>query len=80
METLLGALRVSLDVGCHSHRVAVGLSNGEVLDEFDVKPATQGFDLFFDRIDSHQRRYGGEVMVAMEGNNGGDQADVFAGS
>ena len=70
MEPLVEAIRVSIDVGCHSHRVAVGLSNGEVVDEFDVNHASQGFDDFFSRIDGHQRRYGGEVLVAMEGYNG----------
>jgi transposase len=70
METLLADVRVSIDVGCHRHRVAVGLSNGEVLDEFDVTHGSPGFDDFFARIDSHQRRYGGEVLVAMEGYNG----------
>ena len=46
METLLESIRVSIDVGCHSHRVAVGLSNGQLLDEFDVKHAALGFDDF----------------------------------
>jgi len=27
-------LRVSVDVGCRSHNVAIGLSSGEILDEF----------------------------------------------
>ena len=27
-------IRVSVDVGCHSHNVAMGLSSGEVLEEF----------------------------------------------
>ena len=38
---------MSIDVGYHSHRVAVGLSNGQLLDEFDVKHAALGFDGFF---------------------------------
>lgn len=29
-------LRVGVDVGCHSHNVAIGLSSGEILDEFDM--------------------------------------------
>lgn len=70
MERLLESIRVSVDVGCHSHRVAVGLSNGKLLDEFDVKHAALGFDNFFARIDGHQQRHGGEVLVAMEGYNG----------
>ena len=70
MEPLSIDVRVSIDVGCHNHRVAVGLSNGEVVDEFDVVHASQGFDDFFARIDNHRRLYGGEVLVAMEGYNG----------
>ena len=58
METRPEGIRVSIDVGCHSHRVAVGLSNGEVLDEFDLNHASQDFDEFFSRIDGH-RRHGG---------------------
>ena len=35
-----------------------------------MKHAALGFDSFFARIDGHQRRHGGEVLVAMEGYNG----------
>jgi len=30
---------VSVDVGCRQHSVAIGLPNGEVLDEFDISTA-----------------------------------------
>ena len=30
-------LRVSVDVGCYQHRVAIGLSSGEVVDEFRLR-------------------------------------------
>ena len=63
-------IRVSIDVGCHSHSVAIGLPTGEVLDEFDLRHQPEGFDLFFERVEICQRRYGGEVSVAMEGYNG----------
>ncbi len=29
-------VRVSVDIGCHHHRVAIGLSSGELLEEFDI--------------------------------------------
>jgi len=29
-------LRVGVDVGCHSHNVAIGLSTGEILEEFSI--------------------------------------------
>ena len=63
-------IRVSVDVGCHRHHVAIGLSDGELLDEFEIAHQRQGFDEFFARIEGHRRRYGGEVSVAMEGYNG----------
>jgi transposase len=63
-------LRVSVDVGCHRHSVAVGLSTGELLEEFDVDHRPEGFADFFSRIERHQRRYPGPVAVAMEGYNG----------
>jgi transposase len=63
-------LRVSVDVGCHRHSVAVGLSTGELLEEFDVDHRPEGFADFFSRIERHQRRYPGPVVVAMEGYNG----------
>ncbi len=70
MEIDRKSIRVSIDVGCHRHRVAVGLSNGEVMDEFDINHASDGFDDFFTRIDRHRRVHHGEVLVAMEGYNG----------
>ena len=63
-------IRVSVDVGCQRHHVAIGLSDGELLDEFEIAHQTQGFDEFFARIEGHRRHYGGEVSVAMEGYNG----------
>jgi transposase len=63
-------IHVSVDVGCHAQRVAVGLSTGELIDEFDLAHRPEGFKSFFDRVDSCQRCYGGAVSVAMEGYNG----------
>jgi transposase len=63
-------IRVSIDVGCHRHSVAIGLPDGQVLDEFDVEHRPEGFGLFFERVEAHRRRHGGCVSVAMEGYNG----------
>lgn len=63
-------IRVSIDVGCHRHSVAIGLPTGEVLEEFDLLHRPEGFDLLFAHVERYQRRYGGEVAVAMEGYNG----------
>lgn len=67
---LRSELRVSVDVGCHRHSVAVGLTSGELLEEFDINHRPEGFADFFNRIERHQRRYPGPVAVAMEGYNG----------
>jgi len=63
-------IRVSIDVGSHRHSVAIGLPTGEVLEEFDLLHRPEGFDLLFAHVERYQRRYGGEVAVAMEGYNG----------
>jgi len=63
-------LRVSVDIGCSSHNVAIGLSSGEVLDEFSIAHEPEGFQYFFSRIEKQERRFGCPVAVAMEGYNG----------
>ncbi len=68
--TITSDIRVSVDIGCHRHSVAIGLPSGQVLDEFDMEHRPEGFNLFFQRIDRYQHRYGGCVSVAMEGYNG----------
>ena len=44
-------LRVSVDVGCRGHSVAVGLSSGELLKEFEIAHRVEGFAEFFSRIE-----------------------------
>ncbi|MCP5276218.1 MAG: IS110 family transposase [Burkholderiales bacterium] len=61
---------VSVDVGCRQHSVAIGLPNGDVLDEFNIHHRPEGFKQFFERIEHHCQQYGHEVAVAMEGYNG----------
>ena len=63
-------LRVGVDVGCHSHNVAIGLSSGEILEEFSIKHEPEGFRQFFSRIEKHEQKYRVRVSVAMEGYNG----------
>jgi len=63
-------LRVSVDVGCRSHNVAIGLSSGEILDEFSIAHEPEGFRHFFSRIEKQERKLGCPVAVAMEGFNG----------
>ncbi len=63
-------LCVSVGIGCRQHSVAIGLPNGDVLDEFDILHRPEGFKQFFERIDHHCRQHGKVVAVAMEGYNG----------
>ena len=70
MSLLQQEIRVSVDVGCHGHSVAIGLSTGQILDEFDIDHHAGGFKQFFKRIAKWERRYGAPVAVAMEGFNG----------
>lgn len=63
-------LRVSVDVGSRRHSVAIGLSDGQVLEEFEITHRPEGFQEFFSRIERHQKAKGCGVAVAMEGYNG----------
>jgi transposase len=63
-------LRVSVDVGYRRHSVAMGLSSGEVLEEFEIEHRPEGFQEFFSRIEKHHKKKHCAVAVAMEGYNG----------
>lgn len=63
-------LRVSVDVGYRGHSVAMGLSSGELLEEFEIDHRPEGFEEFFSRIEKHQKIKNCAVAVAMEGYNG----------
>jgi transposase len=67
---MIEQLRVAVDVGCERHRVAVGLADGSILDEFDVTHNAEGVRNFFDRVSRHEVALGLPVAVAMEGYNG----------
>ena len=69
-ETKSIELRVSVDVGYRSHSVAIGLPNGEVLEEFEIAHRPEGFQEFFTRIEKHRKAQDCGVGVAMEGYNG----------
>ncbi len=64
------SIRVAVDVGSAYHRVAIGLPDGKVLDEFDIQHNAVGFDKFFHRIEMIEMRHQLPVAVAMEGFNG----------
>jgi transposase len=63
-------LRVGVDVGSQCHRVAVGLSDGSLLEEFEIPHTAAGFGKFFSRIEGHAKRHPYPIAVAMEGYNG----------
>ncbi len=63
-------LRVGVDVGSQCHRVAVGLSDGSLLEEFEILHTAAGFGDFFSRIEGHAKRHPYPIAVAMEGYNG----------
>jgi hypothetical protein len=58
-------LRVSVDVGYRRHSVAMGLSSGEVLEEFEIEHRPEGFQEFFSRIEKQRKKKNCAVAVAM---------------
>ena len=63
-------LRVGIDVGSRCHNVAIGLSDGRLLEEFDITHTAAGFDDFFRRVETSAKRHAVPIAVAMEGYNG----------
>ncbi len=63
-------LRVGVDVGSQCHFVAVGLSDGSLLEEFEIPHTAAGFEDFFSRIEGHAKHHPYPIAVAMEGYNG----------
>ncbi len=63
-------LRVGIDVGYRTHRVAIATPDGEIVEEFDISHSTAGFEHFFHRVECHRHRTELSVAVAMEGYNG----------
>ncbi len=64
------ALQVGIDVGNRRHRVAVGTSDGTLIDQFDLEHRPSSFKAFFTRIDRHAVRLDLPVVVGMEGHGG----------
>lgn len=63
-------IRICMDIGSESHQVAIGLSTGEILEEFDIAHTPQDIDIFFNKIEAHKKHYQLPVVVAMESYNG----------
>ena len=62
-------LRVGVDVGSRCHSVAVGLTDGSLLEEFEISHTAAGFGDFFARIDGHAKHHPYPIAVAMESYN-----------
>ena len=63
-------IRVCMDIGSQSHQVAIGLSTGELLEEFSISHTPTDIALFFQRIEKQQEHHQLPVVVAMESYNG----------
>lgn len=63
-------IQVCMDIGSKVHRVAIGLSSGELLEEFDLEHTPKAIQEFFNRIEKHKKAQNLPVAVAMEGYNG----------
>jgi transposase len=70
LKRSISEILVSIDVGCHQHRVAIGLTGGAVIDEFNIEHNQDGFKHFFAQLALHEKQYQLPVSVAMEGYNG----------
>jgi transposase len=63
-------IQVSLDIGSIKHAVAIGLSNGKVIEQFMISHNKEGFKIFFDKIEALEMKLKLPVIIAMEGYNG----------
>ena len=63
-------IRICMDIGSRVHRVGLGLSTGELLEEFDVQHTSTGIDQFFHKISEYEKKHQLPVVVAMEAYNG----------
>jgi len=66
----MNSLQVGIDVGCRCHRVAVGMADGTLIEQFDLEHQPASFAEFFARIERHAERLDLPVVVGMEGYGG----------
>jgi len=70
MNQTIKELRVCMDIGSENHYVGIGLSNGELLEEFELAHTSEEIQKFFNKIEKLQDQYQLPVTFAMEGYNG----------
>lgn len=63
-------LRVCMDIGSQSHQVAIGLSSGEILEEFGMSHTPADIQLFLNKLETYKAQHHLPVVVAMESYNG----------
>jgi len=70
MSLTSNEIRVCMDIGSIEHYVVIGLSTGEILDEFKLDHNAQAIETFFNKVDKLHTKHGFPVVFAMEGYNG----------
>jgi transposase len=70
LNPVSGHLHVGVDIGSRCHAVAIGLSDGRLLEEFEIAHSAAGFSDFFSRIEAQSESHPYPVVVAMEGYGG----------
>jgi hypothetical protein len=64
-------LHVAIDIGSVCHRVAIGLDDGAVIDEFDCPHTPLGLSQFFKRVQSHEHKHAasnrGQTTIYFQG-------------
>jgi len=63
-------IRVAVDIGSKKHCVAIGSSDGRVLEEFEITHDKAGFECFFRRVGAREKDSMLPVVVAIEGLSG----------
>lgn len=63
-------IRVAVDIGSKKHHVAIGSSDGRVLEQFEITHDKAGFERFFGHIGAREQATGLPVVVAIEGLSG----------
>jgi len=61
---------VGIDVGAHSHHIAILDPDGELNESFEIAHQQSGFDRLFSRLTHHQKQFGATPVVGMEGLGG----------
>jgi len=67
---MMDALLVGIDVGCRQHRVAIGTSDGILVDQFDLNHQPTSLASFFVRVEKQAVKYDLPVSIGMEGYGG----------